>query len=92
MEEAEAEGEILKGVGKKFWKWLIRLFGVCYFTLMGLLLQMNWFCAWLSGAKMCRVYINNFGEAWPEFFLTLLCTAFALVGIIIILKDLFNEE
>ena len=81
----------MDNITKQYIKWLLQVFGALYFTLMGLLLQYNWFCAWLSSSKMCRVYINNFGEATPEYYVTLVCTALALVGVILIIQDLFNE-
>ena len=71
---------------------LLKVMGIGYFTLMGLLLQMNWFCAWLSNSKMCMVYINNFGEAMPEYYITLLLTALSLTGIILALKEIINND
>jgi hypothetical protein len=70
----------------------LKIWGIGYMTGMSLLLQMNWFCAWLNDAKVCRVYINNFNEAWPEFFLTIVTTGLALAGAILIVIDITNER
>lgn len=69
---------------------LIKLFAILFTAGHTLLLAMAWFLAYFNNDTTI-IYINNYGEKYPELALWIVATPIVLIGLAFIVQDLYNE-
>lgn len=71
-------------------KYSLKLFGVSYFATLGYIVWYIWMLAFINGGEVV-VYINKFGEMYPELYTLIITLPIATLGIIIQLKELVEQ-
>jgi hypothetical protein len=72
-------------------KQVIKLITLIWTFGLASLLQYVWFVSMFSPNDKSWVAINNFGEMWPELFITAFFWGLSICGVLIYLIELWDE-
>ena len=70
--------------------WMLKMFAVLSTFSQTLVLVYTWFIAFKNGDSVI-VYINRFGEMYPELLMWIVCVPLICIGIGIVMRELWKE-